>query len=366
MLFSKRHHSFIFYLLIVIVIFIFGVQFSQSIKTASATAFDSKSSGTGTWTHTTGTSSNMVLLVGVTGNPTSVKYNGITLTKLASAVSGSASTSLWYLMNPQPGAHSVVISGTGIKGGAETYYNVSSVSLFGQPVKKSYGFCPQGSNCQGNSVTLLQAVSGTSSNQPVFSTAAFTSSNASSVSVWGTPALWSFSSGASSMSLGATNVVQSGGTSLRIQGTNLTYNYVDIAATLNPIPQTPIPTPTPIQQTTPTPALTPNLTPILPTGTTYSISGDIFIDANTNGIKDSDESNTSEIPSITASRGTTTINANGTYTISNLSPGTVTIYLNTLPQGYSMTYPLNGPPPSFQVSVGPGCTTNEARGASCE
>ena len=94
----------------------------------------------------------------------------------------------------------------------------------------------------------------------------------------------------------------------------------------------------------------------------FTISGSIYMDANKNGIKDATESNYSGTPSLTASRGTVNANSNGTYTISNLLPGTVTVSLNTVPQGYSMTYPLNGPPPSFQVSVGPGCSVNVAGG----
>lgn len=98
----------------------------------------------------------------------------------------------------------------------------------------------------------------------------------------------------------------------------------------------------------------------------YSISGVLFDDVNNNGVKDVGESNYNGRPSVTASRGTVTTTTSGGYTISNLTPGTVTVSLNTLPAGYNMTYPLNGPPPSFQVTVGPGCGTNGAKGASCQ
>jgi hypothetical protein len=98
----------------------------------------------------------------------------------------------------------------------------------------------------------------------------------------------------------------------------------------------------------------------------YTITGSIYNDSNRNGIKDGSESNHAATPSITASSGTVVTNSDGTYTISNVLPGTVTVSYNSLPSGYTMTSPLNGPPPSFQVTVGQGCTTNGAPGASCQ
>lgn len=113
-------------------------------------------------------------------------------------------------------------------------------------------------------------------------------------------------------------------------------------------------TPTPVPPTqTPTPVL-------------YTIVGSVHNDSNKNGYKDSGELNYNGTPAITASRGTVTNNSNGTYTITNLSAGTVTISYTSLPPGYTLTYPLNGPPSSFQVTVGPGCNTNGARGARCQ
>ena len=99
----------------------------------------------------------------------------------------------------------------------------------------------------------------------------------------------------------------------------------------------------------------------------YTISGSVYNDLNKNNVKDGTDSNYAAPPSITASRGTVTTNANGTYTISNLYPGDpVTISYSSLPSGYNMQYPLNGPPPTFQVSVGSvNCSTNGASGATC-
>jgi hypothetical protein len=98
----------------------------------------------------------------------------------------------------------------------------------------------------------------------------------------------------------------------------------------------------------------------------YTVSGNIFIDTNNNGIKDSGESNYSGAVSITSNNGTVTTTSSGTYTISNLSAGTsLTISYPSLPSGYSMTYPLNGPPPSHSVVVGGSCSLNGALGATC-
>ena len=124
----------------------------------------------------------------------------------------------------------------------------------------------------------------------------------------------------------------------------------------------PLATPTPIPTATPTPTPMPTPTPL---PVTYTITGTIFNDTNKDGIKQASEAVYVGTPSITASRGTVTTAANGSYTISNLTAGTVTISYTSLPSGYNMTYPLNGPPSSFQVTVGPGCSTNAAKNASC-
>ncbi|MGH7204431.1 MAG: SdrD B-like domain-containing protein [Candidatus Levyibacteriota bacterium] len=133
-------------------------------------------------------------------------------------------------------------------------------------------------------------------------------------------------------------------------------------------------TPTPLPPT-PTPPRSPTSAPttvLTPTGSggaggkTYTIQGSIFNDVNKNGIKDAGETNFIGISTITASQGNVTTNADGTYIITNLVAGTVTISYLSLPTGYNITYPLNGPPPSFQVTVGPGCTVNGAKGASCQ
>lgn len=103
----------------------------------------------------------------------------------------------------------------------------------------------------------------------------------------------------------------------------------------------------------------------------YIITGNVFNDINKNGINEADEQNYSGIPSLTATRngvpvGTITTGPGGYYQISGLTAGTVVVSFLKVPEDYSMTSPLNGPPPSFQVTVGPGCNVNGSKGASCQ
>lgn len=110
---------------------------------------------------------------------------------------------------------------------------------------------------------------------------------------------------------------------------------------------------------------TPNPTPTV----TYKISGTIFTDSDSNGSQDVSESNYAGAPTISISpnnAGTISTSPDGSYTISNLRAGTYVVSYNSLPTGYHMTFPLNGPPPSFQVTVGPGCNVSNAAGASCQ
>ena len=99
-----------------------------------------------------------------------------------------------------------------------------------------------------------------------------------------------------------------------------------------------------------------------------SVAGSVFLDYNKNGFKDAGESNYTDGPiTISSSRGNVTTNANGTYYINNLNAGAMTVSYTSLPVAdYFMTYPLNGPPPTFSVSVGgSGCSTGGANGANC-
>lgn len=97
-----------------------------------------------------------------------------------------------------------------------------------------------------------------------------------------------------------------------------------------------------------------------------SISGNVFVDTNNNTLKDAGEINYAGAISISSTGGSVTTGA-GIYTVNNLGSGTYTVSYTNLPTGYSLTYPLNGPPPSFTVSVGPGfCSTGGSNSASCD
>ncbi|HSX08655.1 MAG TPA: hypothetical protein VLF93_00700, partial [Candidatus Saccharimonadales bacterium] len=114
---------------------------------------------------------------------------------------------------------------------------------------------------------------------------------------------------------------------------------------------------TPTPTNTPTPTLVP----------TFTISGNVFSDENRNGLKDGSDANyTASLPPVTSSAGTITPNINGTYTITNIPAGAVTVSYGPPPAGYVMTSPLTGAPNSFSVTVGTaGCSVNGAPGAVC-
>jgi hypothetical protein len=111
---------------------------------------------------------------------------------------------------------------------------------------------------------------------------------------------------------------------------------------------------------TPTPTPTPTPVPV------YTVSGSVFNDTNKNKLKDAGEANYTGGINITSSRGTMAINsAAGTFTLSGLVLGSQTVSFNSLPVGYNMIYPLNGPPPSFITTVGPACAVDGTTGATC-
>ena len=103
-------------------------------------------------------------------------------------------------------------------------------------------------------------------------------------------------------------------------------NTVNFGITPLPTPtETPIPTstPTPIPTATPTPFPTATPTPI----PTYTLSGSYYIDANGNGVRDPGELPYPETLTIYLSHNqdhsftSTTINSNGEFTFSGLTPG---------------------------------------------
>jgi hypothetical protein len=98
---------------------------------------------------------------------------------------------------------------------------------------------------------------------------------------------------------------------------------------------------------------------------TNTISGTVYIDGNKNGIKDNGETNYTGPITITTSKGEVTTSG-GAYTISDIPPDSqVIVSYTNLPDTYSLIYPRNGPPPSFDVTTGSTCNTNGANGANC-
>lgn len=115
----------------------------------------------------------------------------------------------------------------------------------------------------------------------------------------------------------------------------------------------------------------------------FSISGNVFDDVNKNRIKDSTngvpEANISGITMDSrggiSNGGTMSVDSKaGTYTVRDLRAGTnrkdatYTIsYTSPYPTGYFLIYPLNGPPSSLDITVGPKCRTfnNLTYGLTC-
>lgn len=108
----------------------------------------------------------------------------------------------------------------------------------------------------------------------------------------------------------------------------------------------------------------PTNTPIQTNPGTFTVSGNVFVDTNGNKIKDGTETNYPQI-NISSTQGSV-ITAAGVYTINNIPEGPLTITLTQLPNGYSLEYPLNGPPPSYTVTVGNSCNTDSTTGSNCD
>lgn len=116
--------------------------------------------------------------------------------------------------------------------------------------------------------------------------------------------------------------------------TSVYYNTIDATVTPTPTPIPPTATPTPTNTPTPTPTNTPTPTPT----PTYTISGNVYVDANNNGVKDGLET---DYQGATASLsgagvGSTVTDINGNYSFTSLVGGSYTVTL-TIPGGYQAT-----------------------------
>lgn len=99
-----------------------------------------------------------------------------------------------------------------------------------------------------------------------------------------------------------------------------------------------------------------------------TISGNVYVDTNVDTYKDNGEANYTGSATFNFSSGASFTTTNGSFTFNDLLPGTYTVTYTNPPTGsggYSITYPLNGPPPSLTVTVGSGCSANGAHDATC-
>ena len=99
---------------------------------------------------------------------------------------------------------------------------------------------------------------------------------------------------------------------------------------------------------------------------TYSVSGNVYVDIDGSKTKNGSEPNYVANPSDIQADGTTITTNNGIYSISNLTPGTHTVTYLTKPAGYNMTHPTSSVPPSFSITVGPGCTASPPPAGNCD
>ncbi len=143
-------------------------------------------------------------------------------------------------------------------------------------------------------------------------------------------------------------------------GATLTYNYP-----LYPIPTA---TPTPTQTPTPTPTPTPAF---------FSISGNIYVDSNIDKHKNIGEDNYMPMApepastiTFTDSHGVvvqTAVTTIGYYQSGTiLKPGQYTVSFTNKPNNYQITYPVNGPPPSFLIDLGGICPPSGIIDALCD
>lgn len=105
----------------------------------------------------------------------------------------------------------------------------------------------------------------------------------------------------------------------------------------------------------------------------FTVSGNVFVDQNKDSLQNGADGNYTGGISITPNPAgvTVTYPTPGSYVINNMPGGQYTISYPSLPTGYQMTYPKNGPPPSFtvrvgNVSTGGACSVSGHNAAACD
>lgn len=97
-----------------------------------------------------------------------------------------------------------------------------------------------------------------------------------------------------------------------------------------------------------------------PTPSSFSIAGSVFNDINKNGIKDGGESNYTGGSSdfiLSGNSSSSLTTPSGSYNFPNLAAGSYNVSYTSLPDGYQIIAPQNGPPPSRSVTVGPNASS---------
>jgi hypothetical protein len=290
------------------------------------------------FTHATGSQSNMIMLVGISAEGgagiTSIRYNGVSLTRLAIRTFNLSRAEVWYLKNPSPGSHQLEVNTSSldlVTTGAVTFYNIDLNNPFDPYQTKGGSFA--GSSTQYTNFSL-----NTNPNQHIFDTIATVQSGGDYSPSSGLSLLWQQMSWFPFRSGGAHKPADAGSTTTvgwRWDGGAGSY-YSEIAVPLNPL-FIPDPTATPTPTNTPTPTPSPTPPPI------YTISGNVYLDLNSNQIKDLGEGNFSSGTTVTlsgAASRTTTTNASGNYTFSSLFAGTYNVIL-ALPPGHANTTPIS-------------------------
>lgn len=103
----------------------------------------------------------------------------------------------------------------------------------------------------------------------------------------------------------------------------------------------------------------------IPTQVYYTVTGNVFIDTNSDGFITGDSNYTGNVDVVANLGSATSSDINGAYTVGNLPAGTYNISYTNQPGGYDITYPSNGPPPSFTITVGASCNAGGYNSASC-
>ncbi len=300
------------------------------------------------WQHKTASQLNTILIVGVsltsgqqnTADRTvaSITYNGIHLTKFTSFAYWFSEGEIWYLTNPPSGNHTITVTINGYTGGisagAETYYNSNLAIPFSSlTTNTGYAGTPSVTIPTTTSQTAIDMIFTVNDEQD----AVFTPAS-------GQTQLWTSTSKTQGpVAHSSYQPGYAGSTPFSWSWTSkqIKPHWAEMGIALNSAP-----------------------------ASIYSISGYIFNDVKGNGVyaapPDTLYTGGGNI-TLTGPTNTTTIVTNGSYTAQNLLPGTYTVSYNGPPAGYYISYPRNGTPPSFQVTVGQGsaCSVNGNNNATC-